>query len=174
MQRKMCRTFHVTPKLLRQPKQPRPHKRRISDATIKRVHSFYEENSTVLPDKKLISKKTLKPVGFLSLPLQKLHTEYLKTHPNTCLGFSKFSSLRPAHIKLRGAMKYRACLCEYCTNVQLKLDALKNIALKNRVVSPFQNVHSLVDVTKPEDAIGNCIHGEGTTKHHKKYQNWHD
>ena len=28
--------------------------------------------------------------------------------------------------------------------------------------------------TKPEDAIGNCIHGDGTTKHHKKYQNWHD
>ena len=25
---------------------------------------------------------------------------------------------------------------------------------------------------KPEDAIGNCIHGDGTTKHHQKYQNW--
>ena len=25
---------------------------------------------------------------------------------------------------------------------------------------------------KPEDAVGNCIHGDGTTKHHRKYQNW--
>ncbi|XP_072179230.1 uncharacterized protein [Diadema setosum] len=146
MQKKMCRTFHITPKLLKmQPKQP--HKHRISDAIIKKVHSFYEENATVLPDKKLISKKTLKPVGFLTLPLQKLHAKFLKMHPNTCLGFSKFSSLRPSHIKLRGAMKYRACLCEYCTNVQLKLDALKHIALKNHLVSPFQDVHSFVDVT---------------------------
>ena len=25
---------------------------------------------------------------------------------------------------------------------------------------------------QPEDAIGNCIHGDGTTKHHRKYQNF--
>ena len=25
---------------------------------------------------------------------------------------------------------------------------------------------------RPQDALGNCIHGDGTTKYHKKYQNW--
>ena len=25
---------------------------------------------------------------------------------------------------------------------------------------------------RPSDAVGNCIHGDGITKHHRKYQNF--
>ena len=46
-------------------------------------------------------------------------------------------------IHLGGAMKYRGCLCEYCANVELKIEAINNICHQHRMPSIYQSIYKL-------------------------------
>lgn len=122
-------------------------KRSLSEHTKQLVEKFYEEAAIELPDKKFISKKTLKKTGFLQEPVATVYRNFKKKHPNVTIGSSSFYAIRPKHIKLASAIKYRGCLCEYCTNVDLKIDAINHVAHANNMKSKFHGVYHLSKMT---------------------------
>ena len=89
---------------------------------------FFEESAMAVPDKKLVSKKTGKSASFLRKSLKELHREYEST--GRSVSFSSFAKCRPSNIRLMAQAKWRQCLCEYCTNVTLKLDTVKAVATR--------------------------------------------
>ncbi|XP_072030072.1 uncharacterized protein [Amphiura filiformis] len=46
-----------------------------------------------------------------------------------------------------GSIKYRGCLCEYCTNIDLKLAAINQLAHRQQLPSRFQGVYSIAKVS---------------------------
>lgn len=58
-----------------------------------------------------------------------------------------------------------------------EVDRLPSMGTKSRILLEARHladveVASAMNASRPGEAIGNCIHGDGTTKHHKKYQNF--
>ncbi|XP_052097320.1 glutamic acid-rich protein-like, partial [Mytilus californianus] len=49
---------------------------------------------------------------------------------NTKLSKSKFLKMRPKNVKLQNQRKLIQCLCEYCENVNLKITAFNNFAVR--------------------------------------------
>ena len=93
--------------------------------------NFFKQHSSVAPDKKLVSKKTGEGAAFLQKSLKQLHNEY-KEASGDSIPFSSFAKCRPKNVRLMSQAKLRQCLCEYCTNITLKLDTLKSFATRHR------------------------------------------
>lgn len=89
--------------------------------------SFIEETATPLPDKKLVSMKTGKPAFQLRRPLREIYQDFCNSSCKK-VSFSTFAKCRPRNIRLMSQAKLRQCLCEYCTNVQLKLNTVNTLA----------------------------------------------
>lgn len=124
LQRQASKRFGVSRKLLSKAKRFRAGRKSISASTVKQVEAFYERHSKQLPDKKLVSKKTNKARSILDKTLTELHFKYNQTNPNQQVSLSSFAALRPHHVKTKQQAKYVGCLCEYCENVQLKVNAI--------------------------------------------------
>ena len=147
LQRKVCRHFNVSSRTLTLSTTKKASKRAVSETTKNHVIKFYEQCAVVLPDKKLISKKTLKKTGFLQRPIALLFEDFKEMHPTLKIGLKKFFALRPKHIKPVGAIKFRGCLCEYCSNIELKVAALNKICNVHQLKSPFQGVYGVSRLT---------------------------
>ena len=93
--------------------------------------NFFKQHSSVAPDKKLVSKKTGEGAAFLQKSLKQLHNEY-KEASGDSIPFSSLAKCRPKNVRLMSQAKLRQCLCEYCTNITLKLDTLKSFATRHR------------------------------------------
>ena len=102
------------------------------------VASFWEETATPLPDKKLVSMKTGKPAFQLRQHLKEVYKDFCNRSCSK-IAFSTFAKCRPPNIKLMAQAKLGQCLCEYCTNVQLKLNTCNILAtvLENRYFNIF-------------------------------------
>ena len=122
LQRRGCQQFGVSRKAVKSSTsgQRRKFTSKITPETKQAVIKFYEENSIQLPDKKFISKKTLKKTGFLQEPIRILFSRFRNQYPDIRIGLTRFTTLRPIHIKKQSQIKFRGCLCEYCTHLELK------------------------------------------------------
>ncbi|XP_052073589.1 uncharacterized protein LOC127711546 isoform X2 [Mytilus californianus] len=107
----------------------------LDQNTIKAVEDFFKRpaNSTYLPDKKHVSKKTLEPKIILDKSLQDTYKQFREQNQECNISFSKFSSLRPSNVKTMNKNTFNNCLCEYCTNIELKIKAISKV-LGNRTV----------------------------------------
>ena len=94
---------------------------KLSAEVVASVEEFYNkhENSIPLPNKSSKKKRVL------DQSLQSLHSKFLAEHPHQ-ISYSTFCKLRPQSVKTMSARFFRQCLCEYCTNVELKLKSLNN------------------------------------------------
>ena len=91
-----------------------------------RILDFFHRVAVPVPEKKKVLKSGAAP-AVLAQPLVDLHKEFLKeTGCNT--SFSTFAKCRPAHIRTMQHNRLRQCLCEYCTNVGLKLKEVEKVA----------------------------------------------
>ncbi|KAJ8046204.1 hypothetical protein HOLleu_04813 [Holothuria leucospilota] len=126
LQREASRRFGVSRKLLQNAKKLSAGRKQIPQETRQLVQDFYETHSNQIPDKKLVSKKTGKARHVLEGTIAKLHTEYNKLHPDNKVSAAMFYKLRPKNVKTRSEGKYIGCLCEYCENLQLKIDVINN------------------------------------------------
>ncbi|XP_071481427.1 uncharacterized protein [Diadema antillarum] len=122
-------------------------KRKLSPEVASAVISFYEESAIDLPDKKMVSMKTMKNIRYLQQSVAALFLKFKSQNPDMKVGAKTFYSLRPHHVKLQGSIKFRACLCEYCTNIELKATAINNLAHSYGMKSFFDGVHSVNRVT---------------------------
>lgn len=53
-----------------------------------------------------------------------VHESYLKQKDSVKIELDKFRKLRPKHVLTANKTQLRQCLCEYCTNVEIKLKVL--------------------------------------------------
>ena len=74
--------------------------------------------------KKTVSKKTTLQQKVLDLSLKALHTQFKEEFPEEAISYSTFTKLRPSNIKTMSSNLFRQCLCEYCTNIELKLKTI--------------------------------------------------
>ncbi|XP_072172303.1 uncharacterized protein [Diadema setosum] len=161
LQRQACKRFGVNKKLINKKlsKQGRP---KVNLETVKQVHEFYEVNSSEMPDKRLVSKKTRKPRRIIDTSIAILHEQYNKTYPDQQVCSSSFYALRPKHVSTKRQAKYHGCLCEYCENLQLKLEVLANVKLRtvydvaNATLCPKPSASAFHRPTCLERKCGNC------------------
>ncbi|XP_064649611.1 uncharacterized protein LOC135501423 [Lineus longissimus] len=103
--------------------------RSLSDSLKGTIQEFYEENATVLPCQKRITKKLKKARSGLSFTTHRLHQKFVK-QTGKKVGITSFRKLRPKHTLCRDKVKYNQCLCERCQNCDLKLKTI------NRFIDP--------------------------------------
>ena len=117
-----CRLLHKTNSI---------HKRKtrsdmISTVVIKTIRKFYEREdvSRILPCMMTVSKKTQVQKRVMEITIKQAHTLWEKVHPASPISESLFQGNRPSHAMTQQNNSMIQCLCEYCTNVSLKLSAL--------------------------------------------------
>jgi hypothetical protein len=95
----------------------------------KEIVEFFNSAATTLPSKKNVSKKSGVASSVLQKPLQELHKEFLDTTGHQ-VSFAHFAFCRPQHIRPARRNFLRQCLCEYCENVSLKVNAVNRLAAR--------------------------------------------
>ena len=88
------------------------------------IVEFYNrpEIRVVTPDRKQTTMGQER--GFLNRTLTSLHCDY-KQESGSMIGRTTFQKLRPKTTLCVDQAKHTSCLCEYCTNVALKLSVFK-------------------------------------------------
>ena len=111
----------------------------LSQDVKEKVDHHYNQPSvsTTLPDKRSVKHGQERKV--LDRPLKEVYKEFKQDHPEVKVGFSTFAANKPSNIHTSRKQQWYSCLCEACTNVDLKLRALNNFATKVR--KPEQKVH---------------------------------
>ena len=67
------------------------------------------------------------PKKILSSSLQETYRTFREQYPECSVSFSKFVSLRPKQVHTMSRNTFNNCLCEYCTNIELKVKAINFI-----------------------------------------------
>ena len=100
----------------------------VSDEERKLVCELYDENAVTLPTRKSVTGKKLllKAKSVLTRTVQNIHKAYLKRSSRK-VSLSKFAALRPVHMTTVTKSKMNQCLCEKCTNCDMKLQTLNRI-----------------------------------------------
>ncbi|KAK7099806.1 uncharacterized protein [Littorina saxatilis] len=106
-------------------------KDRLSESTQKSVQEFFERGDVSRTDPGVTSvsaKGTSK--RFMEKTLLETYKEFKDDHSDARISFSRFAKCRPKHIKTVKHNKLRACCCEYCANVDLKIAAVNSFLAK--------------------------------------------
>jgi hypothetical protein len=82
-----------------------------------------------LPAAKRI-RKDLEERKVLDQPVRDIFQEFQTEYPTEDISFSTFDRLRPKNIETTRKQHWFGCLCEICTNVELKIQALTKFASK--------------------------------------------
>lgn len=115
-----------------------PARKKRKDATcldvVINVQNFYQDAkiSRELPCMKSVKKQM--PRRVMEVTVERAYSMWKEVNPNSVgvVGFSLFQKLRPDYTLLQHKIKINQCLCEYCTDALLKLQALNRtvVALK--------------------------------------------
>lgn len=109
--------------------------------------AFLEFSASALPEKKLVSKKTGRGAAVLTRPMKDLYDDFKESEAMTTpISFSHFAKCRPTHIRLMRQSQLRQCLCEYCTNAELKIRAVNGIAARMNNACRIRHVYHAVDI----------------------------
>ena len=88
----------------------------------------------------------------------------MEQHPSQKMTFSSFAKLRPKNVLTYDHMMLNQCLCEYCQNIQIKVDVVKKACL--RIVG------TLVNIPSDKYDIMNATLCQKEGKYHKKCIDW--
>ena len=112
------------------------------------VNEFYRrlDVSTEMPTKKGLGPNANEPKRVLNRTVDEVHKSFLEENPDLKIGRAKFSSLRPKCVCLQNKAKLQQCLCEYCTNIDLKLKAINQEVVKHKT-NTIKNRYHLCDLT---------------------------
>lgn len=95
----------------------------LSTETKDSIKTFYETESVTLPTKKTVLKDgTQKKV--LTETLQSAFSRFRHENPGQKISLSSFKKQRPKQILTMDKEKFRTCLCEYCLNIEFKLESI--------------------------------------------------
>ena len=85
-----------------------------------------------------------------------LHEEYKDEGGHA--SFSTFAKCRSAHVRKMIQSQLRQCLCEYCANVQLKINKINDLASKSHIECRIRHVYHAVQLTVCEDGGKDCAY----------------
>lgn len=96
----------------------------LSKETTAKVHTFYlrKDISCILPDKRYARKEG--PGYLLQQTLSGAYRIFVQDNPDVKIGYTKFTKLRPKNVRKISSSFSETCVCVYCFNVKLKLQAL--------------------------------------------------
>ena len=78
---------------------------------------------------KTVSSKTGKQKMVLTETLQQAHKRFLTENPTIKVSLSHFHKMRPVEVLTVKNQKIYTCLCEYCSNVKFKIEAIISIRI---------------------------------------------
>ena len=128
--------------------------------TQRKIESYFRQGdvSTNLPDAKRV-KVDLQERRVLDRTLKETYKEYKQSNPeDTSVSFSTFAKMKPRNVETTTKRKWNACLCEVCTNVDLKIRSLSQLAAQCKSDVKVENKYDAVAKTL-------CVK--------EKYQKWH-
>lgn len=157
LMRKVSKKFGVSRKLLSKAKKYTAGRKPLPQTTVKAVQEFYESIGNSLPDKKMVSKRTGKSAKLIDRSILTAYQQFVTANPDVKISISKFFQLRPKHVKTQQRSRYRGCLCEYCTNVSLKLKVI-NTHLSSVDTPQFNGVYDIVNATMCEKPPNQDFH----------------
>lgn len=134
-------------------------KDKTSAETTGTIVNFFRQGdiSTNLPDSKRI-KSNLEERRVLNKTLKETYREYRESNLDV-VGFSTSARLKPCNVETTCKRKWNACLCEMCTNVDLKIYALSQLAAKFK---------SNVKIDSKYEAVEKTLCERGNEKWRKK------
>ncbi|CAC5413756.1 unnamed protein product [Mytilus coruscus] len=134
----------------------------LDEDTIKKKLKIFFSGNRVIQDayrtKKHVSKKTMEAKRILEVSLVDTYEKFKEQNTECSISFSKFSSLRPSNVKTMNKNAFNNCLCEYCTNIELKVKAIE------KVVGNRSFVKNRYDISK--ETL--CIKANYSQFYHKK------
>lgn len=110
--------------------QQKQRKDALSEETKEKIQRYYTRGdvSSVDPSSAAVSVKTQEPTRYMEKTVAEAYTQF-REETGVQISFSKFAAMRPNHMKAASKNKLRMCCCEYCSNVELKVQAI-NVFLK--------------------------------------------
>lgn len=101
----------------------------LDDDTVDKIEHFFKSSgvSACMPDKKLVSLKSMEPRRIMDTTLQMSYEQFKNQNPDCPVGFSKFAALRPKCVKTMKNNSFNNCLCEYCSNIEIKATILNKL-----------------------------------------------
>lgn len=123
------------------------------------VHSFLKrvETSTCIPNRKSV-RKDGQPRYVLQNSMEFTRKTFCEEH-GIKIGKSAFAKMRPRNILLQHKARLEQCLCEVCTNIDLKLQSL-NRERKQKGLKQIPSRYDLSDMTlctTPSEERLKCI-----------------
>ena len=126
----------------------------INKATAAAVE--YMDNVSInLPGKKSVGKKTQIQKKILPKRL-KDHKFSFEQVTGQKISLSSMYRLKPRHLLTSHRQSYKQCLCEVCTNIDLKIDSLNKI-LKNTPMGEIKGRDALSEMSICINVTKECI-----------------
>nr|XP_022298154.1 uncharacterized protein LOC111107308 isoform X2 [Crassostrea virginica] len=128
-------------------------KYRLPMATINKVKHFYlrEDISTPLPQRRYATKHG--PCHIMQMTLRGAFALFARENSKTCIGFTKFTTLRPKNVRLLKMTNWNFCVCTICQNMSYKLKALNKISDKS-----IPNIEELLNIILCPKSDGQRFH----------------
>ncbi|KAK7089483.1 hypothetical protein V1264_024849 [Littorina saxatilis] len=111
----------------------------IAQEAVDKVEQFYRRTdvSRSLPDARSARKKksgeALLAMRVMERSSESAFVAFKEDFPDVKLSITKFKKLRPKDVYPSTRIKKRDCLCEYCENTDLKLDALRRFSVQHNL-----------------------------------------
>jgi hypothetical protein len=125
------------------------------------IQEFYVRNAVILPYKKTVTKTGQK--GILNKCTRVLHKEFSQLLDTPQIALSTFRKLRPHNLLTVDNHKFNQCLCEYCLNIENKIQAIKAVAQRQGTTVSICNKYDISTkslcppVTEHSDFDAKCV-----------------
>lgn len=87
--------------------------------------------------------------------LRHTYENFKAENPQTKLSYSKFVNIRPKNVLPMAKQKILQCLCEYCINIDFKIQALKSFCSMKEIESVATDRYESSRLTLcPKDQLG--------------------
>lgn len=130
-------------------------RKRRNDATdqdvLDRVQEFKQrpDVSTNLPAAKRV-KRDITERRVMDKPMKTIYSDFKKCNPTIKISLSTFKRSKPSNIESSRKRHWEGCLCEACTNIELKLKALCQLATRKRSSVQVKDKYEAAQLTMCE------------------------
>lgn len=120
-------------------KQEKKRKDATNDDIRNKVQEYFKEPtvSTAIPDRKSVKKGEERKT--IDRPGKDIYQEFIEENPDVTISYSTFATIRPQNVETTKSTAWYSCLCETCTNVDLKIKSLNLFSARNRLSNRFNS-----------------------------------
>ena len=152
-----CVSKHINLSSAEKPKQPREDATTTTDkSTIKNFFQRVDVSTSLQTAKRI--KKDLNERRVVAKPLRDTYQDFKQQHSDVTASFSTFIRNKPKNVESTRKQPCFGCLCESCSNVDLKLRALSQVAARCRSDVKLKDKYEAVKITVCEKEKGAAFH----------------